>query len=129
MRKLVSMAAHTHGGMWNASQTGAAAGVSFHTVNRYLHILEQSFLIRIPPSFHANTGKRLVKSPKMYLRDSGLYHFLMNIVSYESLINSPYCGKSFEGFIVEEIIRQGALQYVPPHFFSFGPKVVSKRIW
>jgi len=75
MRKLWTMLAHCNGGVWNASQLAASLGVSYHTVNRYVDILEQTFLIRKLPPYFANIGKRLVKSPKVYFRDTGLLHF------------------------------------------------------
>ncbi len=105
MRKLLSMIAHVHGGIWNSSQLAASAGVSYHTVNRYLDILEQSFLVRRLQPYFVNIGKRLVKSPKIYLRDSGLYHHLLGIRSKEDLLNSPQSGASWEGFLIETIIR------------------------
>lgn len=109
MRRLLLMVAHVHGGIWNASQLAASAGVSYHTVNRYVDILERSYLIRRLPPYFTNIGKRLVKSPKIYVRDSGLYHHMMGIHSKEELLSSPHCGASWEGFIIEGIIRHGHL--------------------
>jgi predicted AAA+ superfamily ATPase len=109
MRKLLIMVAHVHGGTWNASQLAASAGVSYHTVNRYRDILERSFLIRRIQPYFTNIGKRLVKSPKVYIRDSGLYHHLMGLSRKEDLLNSPQCGASWEGFLLETVIRHAHL--------------------
>lgn len=105
MRKLLMMVAHVHGGIWSASEIAASAGVSYHTVNRYVDILERGFLIRKLAPYFTNIGKRLVKSPKVYIRDSGLYHYLTGISGLEELVNSPRCGPSWEGFLIESIIR------------------------
>jgi predicted AAA+ superfamily ATPase len=119
MRKLMLMVAHAHGGIWNASQLAASAGVSYHTVNRYLEILERSFLIRRLPPYFTDIGKRLVKSPKIYVRDSGLYHHLIGIRDMGHLAAAPQSGASWEGFILEAIIRHTALQDEPatPYYY------------
>jgi uncharacterized protein len=104
MRKLWTMLAHANGGLWNASALGAALGTSYHTVNRYLDILEQAFLVRKLPPFFANVGKRLVKSPKLYFRDSGLLHYFLGIRSAAVLETHPARGASFEAFLVDQLI-------------------------
>nr|VFJ97582.1 MAG: hypothetical protein BECKLFY1418A_GA0070994_10717 [Candidatus Kentron sp. LFY] len=119
MHRFMMMIAHGHGGVWNASRFAAAAGVSYHTMNRYLMVLEAAFLVRILWPFHANVGKRFVKSPKVYLRDSGLYHYLMNLKSREEIESSPYCGQSWEGFCLEQIIRQGQAERLPPKYWFY----------
>ena len=81
MRKLWTMLAHVNGGLWNASQLAASLGTSYHTVDRYVDILEQAFLVRKLAPYFANVGKRLVKSPKVYFRDSGLLHHFLGIRS------------------------------------------------
>jgi uncharacterized protein len=104
MRKLWTMLAHVQGGLWNASQLAASLGVSYHTVNRYVDILEQAFLVlRLSPYF-ANVGKRLVKSPKMYFRDSGLLHYFLGVRSAAELEVHPARGASWEGFIVDHLL-------------------------
>ncbi|HEY6564657.1 MAG TPA: ATP-binding protein [Pirellulaceae bacterium] len=113
MRKLILMVGNAHGGIWNASQLAASAGVSYHTVNRYLDILDRSFLIRRLPPYFTNIGKRLVKSPKIYIRDSGLYHHLIGIRGMDHLLSSPQCGASWEGFVLEAIIRHASLGEYP----------------
>lgn len=119
MRKLMLMVAHAHGGIWNASELAASAGVSYHTVNRYLDILDRSFLIRRLPPYYVNIGKRLVKSPKIYVRDSGLYHHLIGIRDMEHLHSAPQAGHSWEGFILEAIIRHASLRDHPAAPFYY----------
>jgi predicted AAA+ superfamily ATPase len=104
MRKLWTMLAHCNGGVWNASQLAASLGVSYHTVNRYVDILEQTFLIRKLPPYFANIGKRLVKSPKIYFRDTGLLHFFLGIHSASALDIHPARGMSWEAFIIDQLI-------------------------
>ncbi len=104
MRKLWAMLAHHNGGIWNASQLAASLGISYHTVNRYVDILEQTFLIRKLPPFFANVGKRLVKSPKVYFRDTGLLHYFLGIRSLSDLDVHPTRGMSWEAFIVDQIL-------------------------
>jgi predicted AAA+ superfamily ATPase len=104
MRKLWAMLAHCNGGVWNASQLAASLGVSYHTVNRYVDILEQTFLVRKLPPYFANIGKRLVKSPKLYFRDSGLLHFFLGIHSPSILDTHPARGMSWEAFIIDQLI-------------------------
>ncbi|HWP57034.1 MAG TPA: ATP-binding protein, partial [Candidatus Acidoferrales bacterium] len=104
MRRLWAMLAHCNGGVWNASQLAASLAVSYHTVNRYVDILEQTFLIRKLPPYFANIGKRLVKSPKLYFRDSGLLHFFLGIHSPSILDTHPARGMSWEAFIIDQLM-------------------------
>jgi hypothetical protein len=104
MRKLWTMLAHVNGGLWNASQLAASLGVSYHTVERYVDILEQAFLVRRLAPYFANLGKRLVKSPKLYVRDTGLLHYFLGIRGAEDLDNHPSRGASFEGFVVDQLL-------------------------
>lgn len=104
--KLWTLFAHVHGGIWNASSFSAALGVSYHTVNRYADILEGSFLIRRLQPYHANIGKRLVKSPKLYLRDTGLLHHFLGIHEQSILDVHPARGASWESMIVEGLIAK-----------------------
>ena len=104
MRKLWSMLAHYNGGVWNASQLAASLGVSYHTVNRYVDILEQTFLIRKLPPYFANIGKRLIKSPKIYFRDTGLLHYFLGIPSAAILDTHPARGMSWEAFVIDQLI-------------------------
>lgn len=104
--QLLTMIAHSHARLWNASQTASAFGVSYHTVNRYVALLETYFLIDRLVPYYQNVGKRLVKSYKIYFRDTGLLHYLLNISSIEALRTSPYRGFSFEGFVIEQLKRK-----------------------
>jgi uncharacterized protein len=104
MRKLWTMLAHLNGAIWNASQIAASMGLSYHTVNRYLEILEQTFLVRrLSPRF-VNIGKRLVKSPKVYVRDTGLLHYFLGIRSAADLDTHPQRGASWEAFVIDQLI-------------------------
>jgi predicted AAA+ superfamily ATPase len=109
MRRFMSMLAHLHGGLLNASDLGRSMGISYHTVQKALDILEGHFLTRCLQPYHVNMGKRLVKSPKIYLRDSGLLHYLLGIDSEEGLFCSPARGRSWEGFIIEQLISRESL--------------------
>jgi predicted AAA+ superfamily ATPase len=98
------MCAHIHGQLLNRSSLGESLGVSHHTIGSYLAILEQTYLMRVLEPFHSNMKKRLVKSPKLYLRDSGLLHALLDIRSHNDLLGHPAYGVSWEGFVIENII-------------------------
>lgn len=104
MRGLWTMLAHANGGIWNASQLASSLGVSYHTVNRYVDILEQTFLVRKLPPYFANIGKRLVKSPKVYFRDSGLLHYFLGILTPGALETHPARGASWEAFVVDQLL-------------------------
>ncbi len=127
MRKLWAMLAHCNGGVWNASQLAASLGVSYHTVNRYVDILEQTFLIRKLPPYFVNIGKRLVKSPKVYFRDTGLLHFFLGINSVSVLDTHPARGMSWEAFIIDQLISvfQKAEPGSQPYFWrtSLGQEI------
>lgn len=113
MRRLLTMLAHGQGGLANVSQLGASLGVSHGVVSRYLDILERSFLLRRLPPFFRNVGKRLVKAPKLYLRDTGLLHHLLNIDSLQALEGHPARGASWETFVIEDLARRERLAH--PH--------------
>jgi len=102
--RLFRMLAESNGNVWNASQIGKSMGLSYHTVNSYLNYLEQAYLIRRLRPFHANIRKRLVKSPKVYWRDTGLLHSLQGVNSSDDLIAQPWVGFSWEGFVIEQIL-------------------------
>lgn len=99
-----SMAAHYHGQTWNGSEPARALGVSEATVRKYLDLLEGSFLIRTLQPWHANIGKRQVKAPKLFFRDSGFLHHLLGIQTPVQLENHPKVGASWEGYAVEELL-------------------------
>lgn len=104
MRRLWAMLAQCNGAIWNASHLAASLGVSYHTVNRYADILEQTFLIRKLPPFFANVRKRLVKSPKVYFRDTGLLHHFLGIRDEATLDTHPARGLSWEAFVIDQLI-------------------------
>jgi len=101
--RLWRMLAHYQGSILNASELALSLGVSAPTVTRYIEILEDADMVRRLMPFHANTKKRLVKSPKIYLRDSGLLHSLADIPSLYALQGHPVLGQSWEGFVIEQI--------------------------
>ncbi len=117
LRRLLTMLAHSQGGMLNASSLGASLGVSHHTIVRHLDILEQTFIIRRLPPFFRNVGKRLVKAPKVYLRDSGLLHHLLNLGTLDEVRNHPVHGASWETFVLEDVIRREKLRHPHAQFF------------
>ena len=113
LRRLLTMLAHQQGGLFNASHLGASLGVNYHTVQRYVDILEQTFLARRLTPYARNIGKRLTKAPKVYLRDTGLLHHLLNIGSQAELDAHPIRGPSWETFVIEDLLRRE--QLVHPH--------------
>jgi predicted AAA+ superfamily ATPase len=115
--RLLRMLAAVHGQVWNASQIGQSLGLSYKTVNGYLDYLAGAFLIRRLPSWQANIRKRLVKSPKMYWRDSGLLHSVQNVPDAETLLSRPWVGASWEGYVIEQIL--GTLTSRGAHFDAF----------
>lgn len=100
-----SMLAHYHGQIWNAAEFARSLELSQPTIRRYLDILSGAFMVRQLPAWHANLNKRQVKAPKVYLRDSGLLHQLLGMRSEKDLLMSPKCGASWEGYVIEEVLR------------------------
>ena len=100
-----SMLAHYHGQVWNAADPARSLGVNESTVRRYLDWLTQAFLVRQLQPWFANLGKRQVKAPKIYLRDSGLLHELLGIADPGALARHPKCGASWEGFALDQVLR------------------------
>jgi uncharacterized protein len=105
MLRFWKMLAHYHGQLWNAAAPARSLGVSETTVRRYLDQLTQTFMVRQLQPWHSNLGKRQVKSPKIYFRDTGLLHALMGIHRLDQLRTHPACGASWEGFALEQVIR------------------------
>lgn len=99
-----TMVAHYHGQVWNGSALARSFGVSEKTVRRYLEILEGTFLVRTLLPWHENLGKRLVKSPKIYIRDSGILHALLGIDTMDALLSHPVAGASWEGFAIDAVL-------------------------
>jgi predicted AAA+ superfamily ATPase len=104
LRRFWLMVAHYHGQIWNAADPARALGVNESTVRRYLDLLTDALMLRQLQPYHANVGKRQVKSPKVYVRDSGLFHQLMGLDSEKSLLEHPKAGASWEGFAIEQIL-------------------------
>jgi predicted AAA+ superfamily ATPase len=102
--RLWSMLAHYHGNIVNYAELGRSMELSINTIKSYISFLQHAFLIRIIEPFHINLKKRLVKSPKVYIRDSGILHYLSGIDDYQQVIGHPKMGASWEGFVIEQII-------------------------
>lgn len=109
LRRLWTMLAHHQGGLLDVSQLGKNLMIDAKTVHRYLDLLVDLMLLRRLQPWHSNTGKRLVKSPKMYVRDSGLVHALLGIDSHDALLSHPVVGNSWEGFVVETLLNAAPL--------------------
>jgi predicted AAA+ superfamily ATPase len=103
MRRFWGMLAHIHGQILNSSQLASSMGLTNKTVKSYIDLLSDLFIIRQLLPFHTNTGKRLVKSPKIYFRDTGILHTILSLRNYEELMSHPVLGASWEGFLVEQI--------------------------
>jgi len=104
LRRFWTMLAHSHGQLWNGNKIAGSIGVSAPTVRHYLDILENTFVVRQLLPYHANVKKRLIKSPKVYIRDSGLLHALLRIGNFDDLQGHPVLGSSWESFVIEQII-------------------------
>jgi len=104
LKRLWRMSAHFHGQTLNYSKLGESLGLSYHTIQNYIDLLEQMYIFRVLRPFHANLKKRLVKAPKLYFRDSGLWHCLMGIRSFNDLMGHPMFGASWEGMGIENIL-------------------------
>ncbi len=104
LRRFWTMLAHYHGQLWNGSEMGGSLGVTHHTTRRYLDLLTGAYMVRQLPPWFENLGKRVVKSPKVYVRDSGLLHTLLGIPDLAALQGHPKLGASWEGFVLEQIL-------------------------
>jgi len=102
--RLWTMLAHYHGNIINYAEIGKSLELSIHTIKKYIGFLENAFLVRTISPFHSNAKIRLVKSPKVYIRDSGILHYLSGIESFDQLLGNPKKGASWEGFVIEQII-------------------------
>lgn len=104
MHRFWQMAAHYHGELWNASKVGQALGVTHPTVQSYVRTLEHAFMLRVLPPLEANLKKRLVKTPKIFLRDPGLLHALLRLETDNDLLGHPVYGSSWEGYVIEQVL-------------------------
>jgi hypothetical protein len=123
MNRFWKMLAHYHGSLLNASKLGQALDVSHNTVRKYLDILEQTFMIRVLRPQEINLKKRLVKSPKIYLRDSGLLHTLLEIETAADLYGHPIFGASWEGWCIEQIVTAMPLWQAGYYRTSSGEEI------
>ncbi len=114
------MLAHLQGDPLNASRLAAGLGVSGQTVMRYIDLLVDLLLVRRLQPYHANTGKRLIKSPKIYVRDSGLVHALLGITDFNQLLGHPVSGMSWEGFVIENLLTAGSNRAAASFFRTSG---------
>lgn len=120
LRRFWTMLAHNQGSLINASRLAAGLEVSSQTVSRYTDLLVDLLLVRRLQPYHVNVGKRLVKSPKVYIRDSGLLHALLNIPDRNSLLGHPVVGASWEGFVIENLINAAPALTVPGFYRTAG---------
>ena len=107
------MMAHHHGQVLNVQSFSKGLDISPTTVSRYIDALQGAFIFRALPSYHFNSGKRLIKSPKIYIRDSGLLHYLLDMYSNYDLWKHPSVGYSWEGYVIEEICKLLPEQFKP----------------
>lgn len=104
LQRFWTMVAHYHGQIWNAAEPARAMGVNPSTCRRYLDLLTDAFMIRQLQPWHANLAKRQVKSPKVYVRDSGLLHQLLGLETEKAMLSHPKLGASWEGFVIEQVL-------------------------
>jgi hypothetical protein len=125
LRRFWTMLAHFHGQVWNASELGRALGANDKTARSYLDLLCSTFVIRRLPPWHANLKKRQVKSPKVYLSDSGLLHALLGITTMHDLRGHPKSGASWEGFMLEQVLERLGAHEDEAYFWSVhsGPEL------
>lgn len=120
LRRFWTMLAHEQGGLFNASRLARGLGVSGTTVARYLDLLVDLLLVRRLPPLHANVGKRLVRSPRVYLRDSGLVHTLLGLDDWHAVLGHPVAGGSWEGFVIENLLRASSRAPVASFYRTAG---------
>lgn len=114
LRRLLTMLAHVQGQVLNLSKIADSMQVSHTTIRRYVDLFEQTFILRTLMPFHTNLKKRLIKSPKVFVRDSGLLHGLLGVRDFNSLMGHPVYGSSWEGVVIENIINS-----FPDYEYSF----------
>jgi predicted AAA+ superfamily ATPase len=105
LRRFWTMLAHYHAQIWNGAELARAFGIAESTVKRYLDLLVNTFMVRVLPPWSENIGKRVVKTPKVYIADPGLLHALLDIPGARALGGHPKVGASFEGFALQEVVR------------------------
>ena len=120
LRRFWTMLAHSQGALFNASRIAANLEVSNQSVSRYTDLLVDLLLVRRLQPYHVNTAKRVVKSPKVFIRDSGLLHALLNIGDHASLLGHPVVGASWEGFVIDNLISAAPALTVPGFYRTVG---------
>jgi predicted AAA+ superfamily ATPase len=115
LRRLLTMCAHNQGQLINLSKLGESLGLTHPTIRRYIDLLEQTFILRTLQPFEVNVKKRLVKSPKVFIRDSGILHRLLLIDQFNDLMGNPVFGSSWEGLVIENILS--TLRDWSPYFY------------
>ncbi len=113
IERLLQMLAHMHGQLINFSQLARSLGLSQPTVTNAINYLEQAMLIRTLKPWYNNMGKRLVKTSKVYIRDTGMLHYLLGLSSYQELLGHPQAGNSWEGFVIQQILAVLPRKYQP----------------
>jgi len=127
LRRFWAMLAHYHGQILNYQDISRSFGVSDATVRHYLEILEGTFMVRLLRPWYGNLGKRLVRAPKLYIRDSGIFHALLGIIDMASLESHPKLGASWEGFALEQVIRRLDIQ--TPLFYRTHTGAELDLVW
>ena len=117
LRRFWTMLAHQQGGLFNAAALAKGLGISGQSAGRYLDIMVDLLLVRRLPPWLSNLGKRLVRSPKVYIRDSGLLHALLELATLDELLSHPVVGNSWEGFIIENLIDENNIHGYRPYFY------------
>jgi len=105
LQRFLEMTAHLHGNEWNASKISKSLGVSPPSTRMYIDLFVDTFFVNLLPPYFVNIKKRLVKSPKIYFRDTGILHCLLGIITYDQLLGHPSRGESWEGFVIEQLIN------------------------
>ena len=105
LSRLLTLMAHFHGQHWNSSEAARTLDVDYKTAQRYVELLAGAFLLRVLPAYFKNTGKRLRRAHRLYLRDSGLLHALLGLTTFDHLLAHPRLGASWEGFAIEQVVR------------------------
>lgn len=105
LRRFWTMLAHWHGQLWNGAEFGRAFGVSHPTVRRHLDLLTPVFMVRRLQPWHENVGRRQVRSPKVYIGDSSIFHALLGRTTREDVVSHPKAGASWEGFVIQQVIH------------------------
>jgi uncharacterized protein len=117
--RLLQMLAHQHGQLLNYSTLSKSLGVSQPTVTNAIYYLEEAMLVKTLKPWHSNTGKRLVKTPKIYIRDSGMLHYLLGTGNFNQLMGHPQAGNSWEGFVIQQIMSRLPANLLP-YFYRTG---------